>query len=138
MPQHCLLKLVLYWWISTLSSFSAGSSFVASIHNYAYIFTFSVWFTHTHTPMCVICDFTRSINNLLPVVGLGLRDARVCRHSVCRPSSECVLMLSSFSLLTPPPQHPHKVVFTSGIPDAASRDRGQPEAVPGGLLKKVL
>ena len=30
------------------------------------------------------------------------------------------------------------MVFTSGIPDAASRDCGQPEAVPGGLLKKVL
>lgn len=46
----------------------------------------------------------------------------------------CVCLCVPLSL----PQHSHKVVFKSGVPDASSGDRGQPEAVPGGLLEKVL
>lgn len=47
---------------------------------------------------------------------------------------------SSFCLLSPLllPQDPHKMVFPSGVPDASAGDCGQPEAVPGGLIKKVL
>lgn len=42
------------------------------------------------------------------------------------------------SFSSPPAQHTHQMVLEGGVPDATSGDCGQPEALPGGFLEKVL